>query len=80
MALMVQLFENTGEKSVSKRLAHIVNDPAQDTETRLMAYVALVEIAGLPVWQIKSLRHFQIPADVDSDLLARFLQAPSGSV
>lgn len=71
---MISLFENTSDKVICNRLARIVTDEGQNRESRLIAYMALLQIAGLPVWdKVNAVHEFRFPQDVDSSLIYRFL-------
>jgi Lipoprotein amino terminal region len=66
------LFHETRDKTVGRLLVRIVRNDGEKGSVRLASYMALFDLIGRPLYEMKCLHELIIPDDFDKGLLEEF--------
>ena len=62
-------YYGTGESTVRKLLIDIIGDESETRDIRLVAYMALFDLVGRPLYEMPALHLLRLPEDLDTKLL-----------
>lgn len=67
-------FAGTRDTDLLRFMAHVALADSYSRDVRVIAYIALFEVGGLPVYHLPLIRDFNVPRDFDMALLRQFVE------